>query len=175
MGRVRKNFPNKENYFSKLFLTEMIARVVKSEINQKIRERMKENSRSVEEKYKVLISEEFNKILDNTNNSDFWCDKIKKLLEKKFGKESLFEEEKSLEFNLRENISSLQFLFKRLFSLIGVQLTKKCERDFLEFLQPVRNSSSNKDEIDFVFIRNIFLFLFIYLFLFNQFIFFILN
>jgi hypothetical protein len=101
-------------------------------IQRKLREEMKNLKLAEEEPYRVILVKEFNLILGNSVNSkNFWESKIKTLVVEKFGEKSLFEEEKEATHDLRLSLLSFSLLFKKIFHLTGVTLTKKAYRDLL--------------------------------------------
>lgn len=91
---------------------------------------MKNLKLAEEEPYRVILVKEFNLILGNSSKSkNFWEEKIKKLVIEKFGEKSLFKEEKEVTQDLRFSLLSTSLLFKKIFYLTGVILTKKAYRD----------------------------------------------
>ena len=77
-----------------------------------------------DDKFKKAAIELLNRILSNEDN--YWSIKVKKDLGNQF-KQSLYEEEKEENYNLRKDIDFYKLL-KRIKQLTGVKFTKKSMR-----------------------------------------------
>ena len=145
LGLVR-SFCDPQSVASKILITEMAARTIKKELCRKLREEMKKLRMPLEEPYKVLIVKELNILLRNDENTELkWKINIKNQIGEQFSS-SLFENEKFSTFDLRNSLSSLQFFFKRLFALVGIQLSLKAESDlYLSFVENKKFSIVGKN------------------------------
>jgi hypothetical protein len=74
-----------------MILLEMICRVVKNELNQQMRDTIKEIHVPVTQPFDEVVIEYYNKMLSSL---EFWTNHIKEMITKKFGPDALTQTEK---------------------------------------------------------------------------------
>eukprot|EP01132_Coremiostelium_polycephalum_P009238 gene9238-11318_t len=120
-----------------LIFIEMCARVVKQQLRQKLRFKMKQAKIPLEAPYRRLIIAYLNRILGISDKSDlFWNEKMKKYLLKKFDK-GLFEDEikgNTLILGLSSFsdhlIDGKYLLFRRIQKMTGLKFTSRINQEF---------------------------------------------
>lgn len=119
LGFVR--FQTTSPKMRKLLLTVCMARVMKDQLRQVMRARMREVQVPSDEPFKEAIVQLLNSLLSNDKSSDlFWKEELKELLQQKY-EVCLSPEELDGDFHLRESVE-LRCFFALIFSLTGIRL-----------------------------------------------------
>jgi tetratricopeptide (TPR) repeat protein len=146
LGLIRQHAANKS--FRAMSLTEMIARVFKSRLNEKLRSAIASDSGIAIEKCLRYAVDSINLIISK-NYTDpkvtkFWCSKIKYFLLSKFEK-GLLPEELDAEYDLRGSLVDTAFLrfrkviMNRFCTLCGISLSD----DAAHYLSSLRDDDEN--------------------------------
>eukprot|EP01133_Synstelium_polycarpum_P015910 gene15910-18908_t len=137
LGHVRQRVEAPD--MQSLIFVEMCARVVKQQLRQKLRYKMKQAKIPLEAPYRRLIVAYLNRLLGTSDKTDqFWNERMKKYLIKKFDK-SLFDDEikgSSIMLNLfsfSDNLTDGKYLlFKRIQKMTGLKFTHRINQEFLD-------------------------------------------
>ncbi|GAM24318.1 hypothetical protein SAMD00019534_074930 [Acytostelium subglobosum LB1] len=136
LGHVRKLCETPD--MKSLIFVEMCARVVKQQLRQKLRFKMKQARIPLEAPYRRLIVAYLNRVLGTSDKSDdFWDNKMKKYLMKKFDK-ALFDDEiqgnsiaDSLVAFSDNHTDGKYLLFKRIQKMTGLKFSSRINEEFL--------------------------------------------
>jgi len=134
LGYVRSLFDESLCSQRQLFLTEMIARIIKNKIRKKWRNLTKKHSYVTIEHCKAVAVNVFNVLFGSGNKTDiFWSMTLKGLIKQKFGQVALSTSEQERGFDLRQSLPTIKgFFFKRVYKLIGIQFTQRLKNEFTE-------------------------------------------
>jgi len=135
LGYIRQSCQSLD--MKSLIFIEMCARVVKQQLRQKLRFKMKQAKIPLEAPYRRLIVAYLNRLLGISDKSDlFWNTKMKRYLIRKFDR-GLFEDEikgNSLILGLSSfsdhNIDGKYLLFKRIQKMTGLKFTNRINGEF---------------------------------------------
>lgn len=129
----------------KLLLTEMIARILKEEMNMKLRQTLQESKLPLKMPFRSAVVKFINQFMVSTESEEsieelkiFWKDTLKKLLSTKF-QFSLEGMESSRRYDLRKEVDPI-LLFSRFQDLTSITISPQLlsELDGAENLQSVR-------------------------------------
>ena len=105
-------------------LMELIARVIKNNLNEELRKAARSSKNRGDENFQPIALSFFNLILSNKSGSElWWCKTIKEQLIAHYKLETLSNEEQQRSFSLR-SLVDLYTLFRRLQQLTGIRFTK---------------------------------------------------
>lgn len=130
LGMIRQNLTNQK--FKNLFLVEMIARVARHQINERLRAKMQELKIDLQQPYKVVVIHYMNSLFGSSEESTNIWKEIKSDINRNYPS-GLTEEENGVDYDLKRFLaqnSLLCVLFKKLTKYSGLKFTQYAEEEF---------------------------------------------